>query len=309
MPANRYLSFNQYLQSRFGYRVQKIPVDVGFSCPNRDGTLSRNGCIFCDSLGSGTGAWSRGESLGQQISTGMEQQRRRYGARGFLVYFQAFTNTYAPVERLRQLYEEALRFPDVVGISIGTRPDCLGDEVLDLVEEIAHRSMVWIELGLQSAHEATLRRINRGHDFLCFENAVRETARRGILACVHLIVGLPGEGPEQIRETAHRIATLPLHGIKIHSLYVARGTTLEKMFLRGEYRTWTREAYVDSVCDILERIPPHWVVQRLTGDPPKGELVAPSWSLEKGKTMKAIQQRLEARDTWQGKTLGTPSPS
>jgi hypothetical protein len=238
----------------------------------------------------------------------MERQRRRYGARGFLVYFQAFTNTYAPVERLRRIYEEALQFPGVVGISIGTRPDCLGDEVLDLLEEMANRCMVWVELGLQSAHEVTLRKINRGHDFLCFENAVKESARRGLLVCVHLIVGLPGEGPEEIRQTAHRIAPLPLHGIKIHSLYVARGTALEEMFLRGDYLPWTREAYAESVCDILERVPAQWVVQRLTGDPPREELVAPSWTLEKGRTLEAIQQRLEARDTWQGKIFGSPPP-
>jgi radical SAM protein (TIGR01212 family) len=238
----------------------------------------------------------------------MEALTRRYKARGFLAYFQAFTNTYGPISRLRALYEEALGTQGVLGLCIGTRPDCVSEEILDLLASYTDRWMIWVEFGLQSAHDNTLRMINRGHDVDTFVWAAEESARRGLLVCVHLILGLPGEGPEEIRETARKIASLPLHGIKLHSLYVVRNTPLERMCRRRGYRPWTMEEYAESVCDVLERIPPHWVVQRLTGDPPRDGLLAPLWTLEKQKTLEAIWTRLTLRDTWQGRLLDA-SPS
>ena len=189
----RYRDFNQFLRENFGLRVQKITVDAGFSCPNRDGSLSTKGCIFCDPLGSGTGAWSRGVSVTQQIIQGKQALERRYKAKGFLAYFQAFSNTYAPLERLKALYDEALAIPGVLGICVGTRPDCISDEVLDLLSSYTRKGMVWVEYGLQSAHDETLLLINRGHDVETFVHAVEESRRRGLLVCAHLIVGLPGE--------------------------------------------------------------------------------------------------------------------
>jgi radical SAM protein (TIGR01212 family) len=307
-PASkmRYLDLSTFLRQRFGCRIHKIPVDAGFTCPNRDGTISSDGCIYCDAKGSGTGAWKKGIDVAGQIRRAMGPMRRKYKAAGFLAYFQAFTNTYAPLERLRTLYDEALSIPGVVGLCIGTRPDCLEDPVLDLIQSYTSRGMVWLELGLQSAHDETLRRINRGHDYETFRHAVMEAARRGILVCAHLIVGLPGEGMEEVRLSTARISGLPLHGVKLHCLYVVRGTALERMFRDGLYEPWSRDRYVDAVCDILERIPPQWVVQRLAADPPRDTLVAPLWTLDKQATVAAIRHRLEERDTWQGRLLGHP---
>lgn len=235
----------------------------------------------------------------------MASLRRKYKARGFLAYFQAFTNTYAPLDRLRALYDEAISVEGVLGLCIGTRPDCVNDKILDLIASYRDRFMVWVEYGLQSANDETLKRINRGHDFSTFRKAVEETHRRGILVCAHVIIGLPGEGPEDIHLTASRIAPLPIDGVKIHSLYVLKGTKLEEMVLKGLYSPWSQGDYVDAVCDFLERIPARWVVQRLTGDPPlSAELLAPSWALQKTETIQMISRRLQQRDTWQGRLLG-----
>ncbi len=301
--GGRYLDLSRFLKQRFGFRVHKIPIDAGFTCPNRDGTISTEGCIYCDARGSGTGAWEKGLGVADQIRGAMGPLGRRYKAKGFLAYFQAFTNTYGPLDRLRALYEEALSIPGVLGLCIGTRPDCLGEPVLDLLQSYVPRWMVWLELGLQSAQDDTLRRINRGHDYDTFCRAVRDAAGRGILVCAHLIVGLPGEGMEEIRQTATRVSSLPLHGVKLHCLYIVHGTALERMYSQGLYRPWDLEGYVEAVCDILERIPPHWAVQRLTADPPRGSLVSPLWTLEKQQVLAAIHHRLEVRDTWQGRLL------
>jgi radical SAM protein (TIGR01212 family) len=306
-PARlRYRDFNRFLRERFGLRVQKITIDAGFTCPNRDGTLSRNGCIYCDPLGAGTGAWAKGLGVTEQIERAKKALSERYRARGFLAYFQAFTNTYAPLPRLRSLYQEALQTPGVLGLCVGTRPDCVNEDILDLLATYTDRWMIWVEFGLQSAHDETLRRINRGHDVQTFFRAVTETARRGILVCAHLIIGLPGEGPEEIRETACRISLHPIQGIKVHSLYIVRHAPLEKLYLQGAYQPWAQDQYAESVCDLLERVPAHWVVQRLTGDPPRHDLVAPAWVLEKQQTLEAIWERLLMRDTWQGRLLGAP---
>ncbi len=296
----RYRDFNTYLRELFGCRVQKITLDAGLSCPNRDGTLSRGGCIYCNERGSGTGAFRQGRSITQQILLAQEGLRRRYRAKKFLAYFQSYCNTYAPLERLRSLYDEALAADDIIGLSIGTRPDCVGAPVLDLLQDYAGRHHVWIEYGLQSMHDETLRRINRGHDAACFRRAVAATAGRGIKICAHIILGLPGEDRSHMRETARQLSQLPVDGVKIHLLYVVKGTQLERLYRQGGYRPLEQAAYADSVCDVLELLPPGMVIQRLTGDPHPGELAAPVWALQKDETRAMILARLEERNTRQG---------
>jgi radical SAM protein (TIGR01212 family) len=303
MMDKRYNDLNTYLRSLFGCRVQKITVDAGLSCPNRDGTVSTGGCIFCNARGSGTGAFSRGLTITDQITQGKKFLARRYKAKKFLVYFQSFSNTYAPVDKLQRLYDEALADEDVVGLSIGTRPDCVDLPVLELLQDYAGRRLIWIEYGLQSASDKTLEFINRGHDVRSFENAVKATLNRGIKICAHVILGLPGETRKDILHTAGTISDLGIDGVKLHLLYVVKGTPLEALYRQGTYRCLEQQEYVDLVCDFLEHIPPQMVIQRLTGDPHPEELVAPQWARQKTDTLRKISETLEERNSWQGKFL------
>jgi radical SAM protein (TIGR01212 family) len=304
----RYHDLNSFLRRHFGGRIQKITVDAGFTCPNRDGTLGHGGCIYCNARGSGTSAFVRGLSIRAQIEAGKERLARRYNAKGFIAYFQAFTNTYGPIEVLRERYEEALSVPGVVGLAIGTRPDCVNEPVLDLIGSYARRqSMVWLEYGLQSIHDATLAAIGRGHDFAAFCRAVNATKGRGIWICAHVILGRPGETPEQRRATARAVADLGIDGIKIHLLYVVKGTRLDRLYRQGGYECLSRHQYVDLVCDFLERLPPQMVIHRLTGDPHPEELVAPDWSLQKRETLAMIQATLKKRRTRQGCRYAPPT--
>ena len=301
MMDKRYNDLNTYLRSLFGCRVQKITVDAGLSCPNRDGTVSTGGCIFCNARGSGTGAFSRGLTITDQIIQGKKFLARRYKAKKFLVYFQSFSNTYAPVDKLQRLYDEALADEDVVGLSIGTRPDCVDLPVLELLQDYAGRRLIWIEYGLQSASDKTLEFINRGHDVRSFENAVKATLNRGIKICAHVILGLPGETRKDILHTAGTISDLGIDGVKLHLLYVVKGTPLETLYRQGTYRCLEQQEYVDLVCDFLEHIPPQMVIQRLTGDPHPEELVAPQWARNKSDSLRKIRETLEKRNSWQGK--------
>jgi len=303
MP-NRYNDLNSYLRGLFGCRVQKITVDAGLSCPNRDGAIATGGCIYCNSQGSGTGAHGRGLSIAAQLEAGKAAMARRYRAEKFIAYFQSFSNTYAPVERLRALYEEALGVEGVVGLFIGTRPDCVPEPVLDLLQEMARRCLVWVEYGLQSARDATLALIHRGHDAACFLKALEATHRRGIQVCAHVILGLPGESGADARFTADTLAAAGVDGVKLHNLYVVKGTRLDTLFRSGAYRCLERQEYVEQVVDVLERLPAKIVIQRLTGDPHPEELAAPPWSRGKAATLKAIHETLERRNTWQGKLCG-----
>jgi len=297
----RYNDLNGYLRGRFGCRVQKITIDAGLTCPNRDGTLASGGCIYCNAAGSGTGASARGLSITDQLLTGKAALSRRYKAKKFIAYFQSFSNTYAPVQTLRRLYDEALAVEDIVGLSIGTRPDCVDASRLSLLEQYAKTHLIWIEYGLQSAHDDTLASINRGHDFACFRQAVQATRNRGINICVHLILGLPNETRRHMLETARAVADLGIDGVKLHLLYVIRGTRLERMYNAGDYRCLEQEEYVELVSDVIERLPESVIIQRLTGDPHPHELVAPQWAMRKSETLAQIRQTLEARDSWQGK--------
>jgi len=297
----RYTDFNSSLKAQFGCRVQKITIDAGLGCPNRDGTLSRGGCIYCNARGSGTGAMASGISISDQIAAARTALAKRYGAKRFIAYFQSFSNTYAPLATLQRLYEEALGFDDVVGLAIGTRPDCIDIPKLDYLEKLARHRLIWLEYGLQSAHDPTLRAINRGHDAACFFRAVAMTRNRGIKVCAHVIMGLPGETRREMLATARALADMAIDGVKIHLLYVIRATALETIYARGDYRCLEQHAYVNLVCDFLEILPPSVVIQRLTGDPHPSELVAPAWSLEKARTLEMIRNELVRRDSWQGK--------
>lgn len=297
----RYLDFNTWLRNIFGCRVQKISIDAGLTCPNRDGTLSQEGCIYCNARGSGTGAHLRGMSISAQLESGKAQLVKRYRARRFIAYFQSFTNTYAPLPKLRALYAEALGVKDVVGLSIGTRPDCVSEPVLDLLQSYAAEHLIWIEYGLQSVHDRSLALINRGHDFHAFETAVAATRNRGIRICAHVILGLPQEGRKEMLQTARTISAMGIDGAKIHLLYVVKGTRLEEMYRGGRYRCLEQQEYVELVCEFLERLPGDMVIQRLTGDPHPDELAAPRWSLDKRRTLALIDEELTGRNTWQGR--------
>lgn len=296
----RYYDLKSYWRNRFGCAVQKLPIDAGFTCPNRDGRVAVGGCIYCDGRGSALRQAGALPPVGEQVRRGQAYYRQRGRAEKFIAYFQTFTNTDAPAERLRVLYAEALAEPEVVGLSIGTRPDCVPDATLDLLGELAGRTHLWLEFGLQSIHDRTLAAINRGHDAAAFLDAVRRAAGRGILLCVHLIVGLPGEGREEILETARVIAGLPVAGIKIHSLLALAGTALGAQYERGELALLDRAAYVATVCDILEILPPEMVIQRLTADGYREIFLGPEWAGNKLAVLNAIDAELARRDSWQG---------
>ena len=299
--TKRYYDLKSYWANRFGCRVHKLPIDAGFTCPNRDGSVAAGGCIYCDGRGSALRQAGPLPSVGDQIRRGKAFYRQRLKAEKFIAYFQTFTNTYAPVEKLRALYDEALAEEDVIGLSIGTRPDCVPDETLSLIRSYAERDHVWLEFGLQSIHDRTLRAINRGHDAAAFLDAVRRASGGPILICVHIIVGLPGETRAEILETAWAIAALPIQGIKIHSLLALEGTALGERYGRGEVSLMTREEYVGTVCDILEILPPEMVIQRLTADGYREIFLGPAWAGNKLAVLNAIDRELEKRDCWQGK--------
>ena len=297
----RYTDYNAYLRGLFGERVQKISVDAGLTCPNRDGSLSRAGCIYCNAKGSGTGAFARGLSIKDQIEAGKLPAMKKYKAKKFLAYFQSYTNTYAPVGRLRSMFDEALGCEGVVGMAVGTRPDCVDEEKIALLSSYAKKYLVWVEYGLQSVHDVTLDLINRGHGFADFERAMAMTRDRGIHTCAHIILGLPGEDRAMMLDGARVLADLGVNGVKIHLLYVVRGTALDIMYRKGGYIPLTQQAYVDLVCDFIERLPREIVIQRITGDPHADELVAPDWAGRYRETFNMIQHTLADRDSWQGK--------
>ena len=298
----RYRDFNTYLKEIFGERVQKISLDAGLSCPNRDGTISRRGCIFCDRRGSGTGALiNHGLSIAQQIAEAKGFIQKRYKARKFIAYFQSFTNTYAPLSQLKTLYDKALIHKDMVGLSVATRPDCVDREILTLLSSYQAGHLVWLEYGLQSSHDKTLKLINRGHDVACFEQSVLMADEYSINICAHIILGLPGEDREMMLQTARFLSNLPIRGVKIHLLYVVKETPLSELYHKKGFRCLERKEYANLVVDFLELLPPDMVIQRLTGDPIQSELVAPLWAKEKQVNLKLIQITLERRKTWQGK--------
>jgi len=298
--TKRYYDLKSYWVNRFGCRVHKLPIDAGFTCPNRDGRLAEGGCIYCDGRGSALRQAGELPSVAEQIRRGQAYYRQRPKAEKFVAYFQTFTNTYGTPQRLRTFYDEALAQKDVIGLSIGTRPDCLPDEVLALIRTYAERCHLWLEFGLQSIHDRTLQAINRGHGAAAFLDAVKRAAGGSILICVHIIVGLPGETRDQILETARTISGLPIGGIKIHSLLALGGTPLGERYRRGDLDLMTQEEYAGTVCDILEILPPEMVIQRLTAEGYRDIFLGPDWAANKLAVINAIDRELERRDTWQG---------
>jgi len=297
MQDKPYWDFNSYLRERFGCRVQKITLDAGLTCPNRDGSISTQGCIFCNPRGSGTGKAAQGESISQQLEKAKEPLRKRYKAKKFLAYFQSYTNTYAPVNTLKGLYRQAIADPEVVGLCIGTRPDCVPEPVLDMISEISEEKDVWLEYGLQSAKDTTLAAINRGHDAAAFADTVSRTRRRGLSVCVHVILGLPGEGEQEMLDTARYLAELDIQAVKIHLLYVVKDTALHRLYAKGRYRCLEQAEYANLAAKFVHILPPEVIIQRLTGDPHWDELVAPKWALDKQQTLHMIEDRIRGQKT------------
>ncbi|MFQ5961277.1 MAG: TIGR01212 family radical SAM protein [Candidatus Methylomirabilales bacterium] len=297
--TKRYTDLRGFLHQQFGCRVHKITLDAHFTCPNLDGTKAVGGCIFCHQ---GSGHSTQGTvSIAEQIERGKAYLRQRLKAEKFLAYVQRYTNTYAPVETLTQLYDEALAVDDIVGLVVGTRPDCVPDPVLDLLQAYAQRTYVSVEYGLQSIHDRTLAQTNRAHGLSEFLDAVHRTAGRGIHTCVHVMLGLPGETRADMLATARAIAGLPLDGIKIHLTYVLKHTVLGDMYLQEQYRPMAMMEYVETVCDLLELLPPGMVIHRLTGDPPRDLLLAPQWARRKWQALNAIHAELDRRESFQGR--------
>ena len=298
--SKRYYDLKSYWRNRFGCKVYKLPIDAGFTCPNRDGKVAWGGCIYCDSRGSQLRQAGLLPSGTAQINKGKAYYTVHRQAGKFIAYFQTFTNTYGDPTELKRLYDEALDQPDVIGLSVGTRPDCVPEETIRIFEDYARDYHIWLEFGLQSIHDRTLKRLNRGHNAQAFLDAVNRVAGRGILLCVHIIVGLPGESPDDILETARVLAGLPIQGIKIHSLLALRGTVLGDQHEKGEIALISREDYVKIVCDILEILPPERVIQRLTADGYKDIFLGPAWVINKMEVLNGIDWELKRRQTWQG---------
>ena len=296
-----YHSLDYMLKERFGEKVYKLTLNGGMSCPNRDGKLGTGGCIFCSAGGSGDFAGDPAQSIDQQIAQQKELICKKRPVNTFIAYFQAYTNTYAPVEYLRALFTQALSHPEVAALSIGTRPDCLGEDVLDLLSQLNRIKPVWVELGLQTIHPATARYIRRGYPLSCFEEAVKNLHARDLDIIVHTILGLPGETTEQMLQTISFLNHQPIQGIKMQLLHVLKGTDLADDYLAGKFSVLSQEAYVDLLISCLEHLSPDIVVHRITGDGPRDLLIAPLWSSAKRTVLNEIHHQMKERNTWQGK--------
>lgn len=290
-----YYSLNQYLKDSFGEKVYKIALDAGFTCPNRDGTLGTGGCIFCSGAGSGDFAENRSLSITEQIARGRLRVEKKIRNGKYIAYFQAFTNTYAPVEQLRKVYEEALSQPDVVALSVATRPDCLPEDVINLLGELNRIKPVWVELGLQTIHEKTAAYIRRGYPLSVYDNAVNQLKKAGLTVITHIILGLPGESNEEMKQTVSYVGAGGADGIKLQLLHVIRGTDLEKEYLAGKFKTLEFDEYVTLVADCLELLPKDMVIHRMTGDGDKRTLIAPLWSADKKRVLNALTAEIRRR--------------
>lgn len=287
-----YLSFNKYLKDKFGQKVYKISLDGGFTCPNRDGKAGTRGCIFCSKGGSGDFAESREMSITEQIENGKKRVEKKIKSGKYIAYFQAFTNTYAPVEILRQKYEEAINHPDIVALSIATRPDCLGDDVLRLLDEMNKIKPVFVELGLQTIHQKSAKYIRRGYDLSVYDKAVRDLKKIGVNVVVHVILGLPNESENDMLETVKYVCESGANGIKLQLLHVIDGTDLANDYEKGLFKTLEFDEYVNLIVKCVKIIPKDIVIHRLTGDGAKKDLIAPLWSADKKRVLNAINKVL-----------------
>jgi len=299
-----YRSYNSYLRERFGERVHKVSVDAGFTCPNRDGTKAVGGCIYCNNASFN---FSPRKSVYDQLRLGIEKAHARHKARKYIAYFQAYTNTYAAPETLYDIYSTIHHFPEIVGLSIGTRPDCVPEETLDLIGEFTRTHDVWVEYGLESSHDGTLRKINRAHTFEEFRDAVFRTMGRDIKIATHLIVGFPWESEADVYETARKVAALPIDAVKIHNLHVVRGTALERMYLRTDRSLLSMEDYANWTARVLELLPPDVIILRLSAECPEDLLIAPDWCNRKREIVSAIESELLHRNSHQGRLFSRNS--
>ena len=299
--SEHYYSLNRYLRETFGEKVYKLALDGGMSCPNRDGSLGRGGCIFCSAGGSGDFAEGRCASVSEQIERAKERIRSKTGAEQFIAYFQSYTNTYAPVEYLEKLFAEAISEPSVAALSIGTRPDCLPDEVVELLSRLNRVKPVWVELGLQTIHADTARYIRRGYALPVYEDALRRLKAAGLTVIVHVILGLPGESREMMLETIDYLGGIHRpDGVKLQLLHVLEGTALAEAWRAGNVPVMEPEAYYDLLCECLRRLPPDMVIHRLTGDGPKRILLAPIWTGDKKRVLNNLNRALQRQNVRQG---------
>lgn len=296
----RYHTWNYYLRNTFGEKVFKVSINAGFTCPNIDGKVSFGGCTYCSKEGSGDFAGNPKDNLIKQFDDITQMMHKKWPNAKYIGYFQAFTNTYAPVDVLREKYETILNLDDVIGLSISTRPDCLEDDVVEYLSELNERTNLWIELGLQTIHDSTSKLINRGHDYDEFLKGLEKLKAKNIKVIVHIINGLPGEDYNMMMETAKAVANMGVDGIKIHLLHVIKDTPMEKMLQKGMLTLMNQEEYINLVCDQLEILPETMIVHRLTGDGKRDELVGPLWSLKKWEVLNAIDDELKKRNSYQG---------
>jgi len=295
-----YNDYNTYLRNRYGCKVYRIGLDAGLSCPNRDGTKGAGGCIYCDTFASRASYADPKDTISCQLTKRIRYLKESIGASKFIAYFQAFTNTYAPVERLKNIYDQALGFNEVVGISIGTRPDAVDRNKLELISSYKNRFDVWIEYGLQSIHDKTLIRINRAHNFSDFLEALRLTKKFDIPVCAHVILGLPGETRADMIETAKSITDLKIDAVKIHLLHILKGSRLEELYNKGEVKVLRQDEYVNLVCDFLEYLSCGIIIERLTGEGAPDRHIAPLWALDKIGTINRVGEELIKRKSCQG---------
>ena len=296
-----YNAHSGYLKSRFPWKVYKLPLDAGFTCPNRDGRVASGGCTFCSNASFSPNSGGATKSVSQQVEEGIAVfRKRRFGGERFIAYFQAFTNTYASPEKLAHLYEEALAFPEVVGLAIGTRPDCLEESTLDLLGEMQKKTALFLEVGLQSSHDETLRRVNRGHTFDDFADAVYRIKARNLYLSTHLILGLPGEDRAMMLETIEKVSALPVDAVKLTHLYIPHQAPLASLYRRGGLPLFTLSEYLAVVCDMVERIPRHFIIERLMGELDGPDILAPLWGKHKGEILQMIEAEFARRGTYQG---------
>ena len=299
--GHRFYSYNYFLRQRYGFRVQKVSIDAGFTCPNVDGTVTTGGCTFCDNRSFSPSRRVPRVGVTDQIEEGIRRLQLRYQCDHFTAYFQPATNTYAPVEQLRALYQEALAHPQVLALAIGTRPDCVPDPVMGLLEEISESSDLSVEYGIQTIHNRSLDWMNRGHHHDISLEALHRSVGRGFEVCVHIILGIPGETREDMLDTARAIASLPIDAVKIHNLYAVKNTVLADQIASGEVTLMEQKEYVTTLVDFLELLPSGMVVERISGDAPRDYFVGPAWCLNKSHIRNAVNQELANRDSGQGK--------
>jgi radical SAM protein (TIGR01212 family) len=297
----RFHTWNYEMRQQFNSKVFKVMLDAGFTCPNRDGSIAAGGCTFCSARGSGDFAGSRRDDLVTEFNKIRDLQHKKWPEARYIGYFQAYTNTYAPVAELREYYELILAQPGVVGLSIATRPDCLPDDVVEYLAELNKRTYLWVEMGLQTIHETTSQLINRAHDTQCFLDGVAKLRKHNIRTCAHIIYGLPGETNEMMLETGKAVGAMDIQGIKIHLLHLMKKTPMVKQYDAGLLQFLELDQYVKLVIDTLELLPPEMIIHRLTGDAPRDLLIGPMWSQKKWEVLNALDDELKARESWQGK--------